>query len=267
MVEFNRKRFVLKKHPIWLAALTIALVLPLASCDVALEPGRDLHAHDISWSTRANWTCPEQNLNAAGACLAPTAAVVCDGTCTWIGQGSAPNRNQRPVNPPITRQQARIIAEEHLALWGFTATYQPRGTEMDWEYRRWVWELDFDGPNRQEFEFYICVNIGTIVKFEIEGRVPPGGQLPSIRPPSPPSGEQPSGQRPTNPTISRQAAIEIAEAHLASLSITATLRSTGMDWERGRWVWELEFRGTNSRRDYEFYICVNTGDIIKFEID
>ncbi|MCL2205819.1 MAG: PepSY domain-containing protein [Treponema sp.] len=271
MVKFSPKRFMLKRHLIWLVALAIAV--PLVSCDLALSSdGGGGHSHDIAWSTRANWTCPEQNLNITGVCLAPTAAVACDGTCTWIGQGSAPNRNQRPVNPPITRQQARAIAEQHLAYWNISAVYQARDTEMDWEYRRWVWELEFYGPNRQEFEFYICVNIGTIVKFQIEGRVPPGGQLPSIRPPTqqpPPGGQQPpSGQRPTNPAVSLQDAIAIAEGHLRANGINATFRShSGMDWERGRWVWELEFRGANGRPIHEFYICVNTGDIVKFETE
>ena len=72
--------------------------------------------------------------------------------------------------------------------------------------------------------------------------------------------------RSINPPISRAAAIDIAYAHLRSLGIPATFRrDSGIDWERGRWVWELEFR--HGRIDYEFYIDVNTGAIVKFEID
>jgi len=72
--------------------------------------------------------------------------------------------------------------------------------------------------------------------------------------------------RPTNPAISSARAVEIAAAHLASQGIRgATFRSSKMDWERGRWVWEVEFR--HGRITYEFYIDVNTGAIVKFEID
>jgi len=71
--------------------------------------------------------------------------------------------------------------------------------------------------------------------------------------------------RPTNPPISSARAVEIAAAHLASLGIQATFRSSKIDWERGRWVWEVEFR--QGRIEYEFYIDVNTGEIVKFEID
>jgi len=72
--------------------------------------------------------------------------------------------------------------------------------------------------------------------------------------------------RPRNPPVSLADAINIAYAHLASLGIRAAFRrDSGMDWERGRWVWELEFR--DGWIEYEFYIDVNTGDIVKFEID
>jgi len=72
--------------------------------------------------------------------------------------------------------------------------------------------------------------------------------------------------RPTNPPVSRAQAIDIANAYLAQQGISAQFRAdSGMDWERGRWVWELEFRGGGMV--YEFYIDVNTGEIVKFEAE
>ena len=72
--------------------------------------------------------------------------------------------------------------------------------------------------------------------------------------------------RPSNPLVSRAAAIEIAYAYLASRGMDASFRrDSGMDWERGRWVWELEFRA--GRTEIEFYIDVQTGEIVKFEIE
>ena len=75
--------------------------------------------------------------------------------------------------------------------------------------------------------------------------------------------------RPTNPAISLERAIEIAYADLADRGINATFRSdSGMDWERGQWVWELLFRTQGERMPFiEFYINVETGDIVKFEWD
>ena len=75
--------------------------------------------------------------------------------------------------------------------------------------------------------------------------------------------------RPSNPTISLERAIEIAEADLVARGITASFHSnSGMDWERGQWVWELEFRASNASRGrhvIEYYINVDTGFIVKFE--
>jgi len=72
--------------------------------------------------------------------------------------------------------------------------------------------------------------------------------------------------RPRNPPVSRADAIEIAYAYLASRGISASFRrDSGIDRERGRWVWELEFR--DGRTELEFYIDVDTGEIVKFEIE
>jgi uncharacterized membrane protein YkoI len=79
------------------------------------------------------------------------------------------------------------------------------------------------------------------------------------------------GSRPSNPTISLERAIEIAEADLARRGINATFHShSGIDWERGQWVWELEFRvrrANRGRHVIEYYINVDTGAIVKFEWD
>ena len=75
--------------------------------------------------------------------------------------------------------------------------------------------------------------------------------------------------RPSNPAISLERAIEIAYADLAERGINATFRrDSGMDWERGQWVWELEFRTQGERMPIiEFYISVDNGNIVKFEWD
>jgi len=72
----------------------------------------------------------------------------------------------------------------------------------------------------------------------------------------------------TNPAISLERAIEIAYADLAARGINATFRAnSGISWERGQRVWELEFRPTASRGVIEYYINVNTGAVVKFEWD
>ncbi|MDR0511480.1 MAG: PepSY domain-containing protein [Treponema sp.] len=72
---------------------------------------------------------------------------------------------------------------------------------------------------------------------------------------------------PANPAISAQRAVEIARDHLVSIGVTqARFDYVYMDWERGRWVWSVEFdapRGVS----YEFYIDVSSGAIVEFQID
>jgi len=70
---------------------------------------------------------------------------------------------------------------------------------------------------------------------------------------------------PANPPVSAQRAVEIARDHLVSIGVThARFDYVYMDRERGLWVWSVEFDGRG--RDYEFYIDVNTGAIVQFEI-
>jgi beta-lactamase regulating signal transducer with metallopeptidase domain/uncharacterized membrane protein YkoI len=77
------------------------------------------------------------------------------------------------------------------------------------------------------------------------------------------------GNRPSDPAISLERAIEIANADLISRGVNATYRSnSGMSWERGQWVWELLYRTQGERMPFiEFYINVDNGNIVKFEWD
>ncbi|MCL2235327.1 MAG: stalk domain-containing protein [Defluviitaleaceae bacterium] len=81
------------------------------------------------------------------------------------------------------------------------------------------------------------------------------------------------GHRPQNPAVSMDEAIRIAYADLAQRGMTGAVHhgDSGMDWERGQWVWELTFRSDPNLRgrgyDIEFYINVETGAVVKFEWD
>ncbi|MCL2190532.1 MAG: PepSY domain-containing protein [Treponema sp.] len=74
---------------------------------------------------------------------------------------------------------------------------------------------------------------------------------------------------PSNPNVSLEDAIGIAAGYLDSRGIEAVFaRHSGMGLERGRWVWELEFRNVHNQRIvYELYVDVDTGEVVKFETD
>jgi len=77
------------------------------------------------------------------------------------------------------------------------------------------------------------------------------------------------GNRPSNPPISLECAIEIGYEELARRGHSGTFSSdSGIDWERGQWVWELLFRVEGGRLPLvEMYINVDTGTVVKFEWD
>ena len=81
--------------------------------------------------------------------------------------GAATNRRQRPTNPSITKERADEIAVEWLRARGHTGTWRDGGIKMDFEYGRWVWELERK-INRQEWDFYICVMTGEIVHVDVD---------------------------------------------------------------------------------------------------
>ena len=89
--------------------------------------------------------------------------------------------------------------------------------------------------------------------------------------PSPAPSPSPGGQvgRPVNPAISLERAIEIGYGELSIRGYSGTFsRHSGMDFERGQWVWELLFRVQGGRLPFvEMYINVDTGAVVKFEWD
>lgn|GEM_PF-3426966 len=90
----------------------------------------------------------------------------------------------------------------------------------------------------------------------------PYSDLPENTPPLAP--EEDNTDYPMSSTISRNEAIKIAYNYLDKRGIIATFREdSGIELERGRRVWSLEFR--DGETVYEFYIDADTGSIVKFE--
>ena len=112
------------------------------------------------------------------------------------------------------------------------------------------------------------VHLTSRANLNVVPNYPPHQPTQTPSPTSPPSNSG-RGNRPNDPAISLERAIEIAYADIADRGINATFRSdSGMSWERGQWVWELEFRTQGERMPIiEFYINVDNGNIVKFEWD
>jgi len=81
--------------------------------------------------------------------------------------------------------------------------------------------------------------------------------------------ENDNAQHSENPEVSLEQAIQIAYDDLEYRGISAAFREdSGMEWERGQWVWELLFVTEGEHMPYiEYYISVDDGSIVKFEWD
>ena len=186
-----------------------------------------------------------------------------------------PARQGGPSSPAISAQRAVELARDHLVSIGVTnARFEY--VYMDNENGVWVWSVEFGGQGRS-YEFYVNVNTGAFLKAPggATGAAPSPSPQVSPRPaPSPQASPSPSpgrGQagRPTSPAISLERAIEIGYEEIARRGHTGTFRNhSGMDFERGQWVWELVFRVQGGRLPLvEMYINVDTGAVVKFEWD
>ncbi|MCL2416258.1 MAG: PepSY domain-containing protein, partial [Defluviitaleaceae bacterium] len=199
--------------------------------------------------------------------------------------------------PRISGQQAREIADEFMDV----AT-TPRSAVLFLEDNRLMFEVDLRSESGTRYMIYINAVTGGVSRMSrfddvafAEPVAQPAQNVAAVPTPSPqptpastpsptwspsptsspsptwspspsPSGSSSSGSRPQNTSISLTRAREIAEADLARRGISASFHSnSGMSWERGQWVWELEFR--SGRRVIEYYINVDTGNIVKFEWD
>lgn len=215
-----------------------------------------------------------------------------DGTLIRLESLRATPFEEIDLSENLTSEEAIEIAREHLATIGITnATLVYSYSDV--ENGTAVWSIEFRYSGR-DLEFYVVKATGDFLKYPatVNNNSNTSSDVISVPTPTPASTSTPaspeknsssssnsnnsssnnssssslSSNRPANPAISRERAIEIANEHLASNGhTTATLLGAKMDFEYGRWVWEVEFR--YGRGEIEFYICVNDGSIVKFEVD
>ena len=201
-----------------------------------------------------------------------------------------PARPGGPATPAISARRAVELARDHLISIGVTNARFDY-VYMDRENGVWVWSVEFDGQGR-DYDFYVDVNTGAFLKAP-SGTAAPPAAVPSPSPqaspspspqvspspsprPSPQVSPSPSPRpgtgepgRPVNPAVTLERAIEIGYEELARRGHTGSFRNhSGMDLERGQWVWELLFNVQGGRLPFvEMYINVDTGAVVKFEWD
>lgn len=175
-----------------------------------------------------------------------------------------------PASPAISAQRAVEMARDHLVSIGVTDA-RFNYVYMDMEGGIWVWSVEFDAPGRS-YEFYVNVDTGAFLQAPSGGASTPAPTPYQATPapiPSPSPSPNQGGNQLGSPAISLERAIEIGYGEIARRGYAGSFRThSGMSWERGQWVWELEFAMQGGRLPLvEMYINVNTGAIVKFEWD
>ena len=215
----------------------------------------------------------QQTEDAAIAELQQTIAELRALVSLLLGSDFYEGRQQAGI-PSISGQRAREIAVE-LVGYG-----EARDVLLFSDDGALKFEVDVRYLNRR-YMVYIDAASGEFISISRFDDVMPGFEPgvattpPKVSPsPSPHASPSPSlspGQtgRPINPAISLERAIEIGYEELARRGHTGSFRNhSGMDLERGQWVWELLFNVQGGRLPFvEMYISVDTGAIIKFEWD
>ena len=163
------------------------------------------------------------------------------------------------VTPTITAENARRIALERTN--GGTFTRNP-SVVFDNQRYAWVWDMEIrtEGAFHPLFhEVFVDIITGRILR-SATSRNSTGVSSATIAP-------TPNPNQPQNTPISQAMAREIAQTFLAEMGIVPSEFAYARLTENSHrgWVWDVEFRDFGL--EYEFLIDVETGEILKFEID
>lgn len=151
----------------------------------------------------------------------------------WAGAACAADR--------IGEERAKQIAFDHAGVASSEVRMLRSG--LDWEDGAEVYDIEFiSGTTKYEYE--VAASSGSIVKFERkEGATARGAS-------------EAGG-------ITQERAQQIAFEHAGVDRSNIRKLSVKRDRERGRWVYEVEFKSAGWEYDYE--IDASTGEIIKWD--
>ena len=122
--------------------------------------------------------------------------------------------------------------------------------ELDYEYGRMVYEVEFEVGTTTEYEYDINAATGEIVWYEKDS----GGNI-----------EQGGSAAEGKDSVGKDKAVQTALGHAGLTSSQVTQLEAKLDRDGGKLVYEIEFRSGNY--EYEYEIDASSGSIIKSEKD
>ena len=185
-----------------------------------------------------------------------TTGLIITGSIFWLAPYAKANEQQ------ITSIRAREIAQ------GFVGHGTATGVRLFPEDGTTVFEVEVQYGEARYVVHINAIN-GAVIRMNHFTAGQPTAAPPGSVTQAAPTPARRIGGRPVNPAISLERAIQIGYEELARRGLSGTFRNhSGMDWERGQWVWEIVYRVPGGRLPLvEMYINVHTGAVVKFEWD
>lgn len=148
-----------------------------------------------------------------------------------------------PSDSFIGKAKAKEIALDHANLTASQVTFAY--VELEYDNGRWEYEVEFY-RNSTEYDYEIDASTGKILSYDYDAEhYTPGSQ--------------------TGDLISESKAKSIALDHAGLTSSQVTFVRVKLDYDDGRWEYEVEFYRNNTEYDYE--IDASTGKILSYDYD
>ncbi len=146
----------------------------------------------------------------------------------------------------ITEEQAKSKALAHAGLSASQVNFI--WVKQDWEDGRRVYEVEFYTDDYQEYDYEIDARTGEILSFDYDAE---GYNRPE--------------QNLSGSYIGQDKAASIALSYVSGAT-QANVRSVKLDWDDGRWVYEVEFY-TADGMEYDYEIDAVSGAVVQYDHD
>lgn len=149
----------------------------------------------------------------------------------------------------ITEDQAKSTALKHAGVSEDQISYII--SKKDFEKGKQVYEVEFFTKDYVEYDYEISVDDGTILSYDYDAET---------------SFWKTNGTGSGEITIDLEKAKEIALKHAGKKAEEVTFAKTGMDYDDGAAVYEVEFY-TADYAEYDYEISAYTGEIVSYDYD
>lgn len=160
----------------------------------------------------------------------------------------------------VNETQARDIALQHAGVSQDQVAFIQ--SKLDYEHGRQVYDVEFYTKDFKEYDYEVEISTGNILSFDYDAEYYDAVNAKN-------QGRYLNGQltAQTNPgQVDLETAKTKALEHAGIPADQATFVKTGIDYENGRQVYEIEFY-TKDFREFDYEIDTETGDVVSYDFE